>query len=58
MYAVSMRSFAQMSAVDFINALHEKLSARFVLIGDDFRFGSGRSGDFALMEKIGATAGF
>lgn len=50
--------FAQMSAADFSHALHEKLAARFVLIGDDFRFGSGRSGDFALMEKIGAQHGF
>jgi riboflavin kinase / FMN adenylyltransferase len=50
--------FAQMSAVDFIDALHEKLLARFVLIGDDFRFGSGRGGDFTLMEKIGALHGF
>ncbi|MBI5658090.1 MAG: bifunctional riboflavin kinase/FAD synthetase [Nitrosomonadales bacterium] len=50
--------FAQMSASDFIHALHEKLSVRFALIGDDFRFGSGRSGDFALMEKVGAQHGF
>ena len=50
--------FAQMSAAEFIHALHEKMSARFVLIGDDFRFGSGRAGDFALMEKIGMQHGF
>ncbi len=50
--------FAKMSAADFIHALHAKLSAQFVLIGDDFRFGSGRTGDFALMEKIGAMQGF
>jgi len=50
--------FAQISAAGFIHALHEKLSARFVLIGDDFRFGSGRTGDFALMEKIGLQHGF
>jgi riboflavin kinase / FMN adenylyltransferase len=50
--------FAQISAADFINALHEKLSAGYVLIGDDFRFGSGRGGDFALMEKIGGQLGF
>ncbi len=50
--------FAQMSAADFIRALHQELFARFVLIGDDFRFGSGRAGDFALMEKIGAERGF
>lgn len=50
--------FAKMSAAEFINALHEKLHAGFVLIGDDFRFGSGRIGDFALMEKIGLYHGF
>jgi riboflavin kinase/FMN adenylyltransferase len=50
--------FAQMSAAYFIHALHEKLRAKFVLIGDDFRFGSGRSGDFALMEKIAEQEGF
>lgn len=50
--------FAQTSAAGFIHALHEKLSAKFVLIGDDFRFGSGRAGDFALMEKIGSQHGF
>lgn len=50
--------FAEMSAADFIHALHMKMSAQFVLIGDDFRFGSGRSGDFALMEKIGVKLGF
>jgi riboflavin kinase / FMN adenylyltransferase len=49
--------FAEMAAPDFIDDLHEKLHARFVLIGDDFRFGSGRSGDFALMEKIGSRHG-
>ena len=51
-------AFSQMSAVDFVNALHEKLHVKFVLIGDDFRFGSKRSGDFALMEKIGLEQGF
>jgi len=50
--------FARMTAADFITALHEKLSAQFVLIGDDFRFGNGRTGDFALLEKIAATRGF
>jgi riboflavin kinase/FMN adenylyltransferase len=44
--------FAKMSAAYFIHTLHDKLHARYVLIGDDFRFGSKRAGDFALMEKI------
>jgi riboflavin kinase/FMN adenylyltransferase len=50
--------FARKTAADFIHALHEKLHAKFALIGDDFRFGSGRVGDFALMEKIGGERGF
>ena len=50
--------FAQMSAPDFINTLYDKLFARFILIGDDFRFGSGRTGDFALLEKIAAVRDF
>lgn len=50
--------FAQKTAAEFIQALDEKLHAKFVLIGDDFRFGSGRAGDFALVEKIGAERGF
>jgi riboflavin kinase / FMN adenylyltransferase len=50
--------FAQMSAADFIHALHGSMRAKHVLIGDDFRFGSGRSGDYALMEKIGSQHGF
>lgn len=51
-------SFAKRSADDFIHALYERLHAKFVLIGDDFRFGSGRAGDFALVQKIGLERGF
>jgi riboflavin kinase/FMN adenylyltransferase len=50
--------FAKKSAEDFIHALDDKLHAKFVLIGDDFRFGSGRAGDFALVQKVGAARGF
>ena len=52
------QQFAQMSASNFIDALHQKLAVQYVLIGDDFRFGSGRSGDFGLMEKIASQRGF
>jgi riboflavin kinase/FMN adenylyltransferase len=51
-------AFAKKTADEFIHAMHEKLHAKFVLIGDDFRFGSGRAGDFALMQKIGEERGF
>ena len=50
--------FARKTADAFIHALHDDLRAKYVLIGDDFRFGSGRSGDFALMRQIGAQRGF
>ncbi len=52
------RTFAQTPAASFMHALYDELAARFVLIGDDFRFGSGRGGDFALMEKVAAQRGF
>ena len=48
---------ASTSATDFIDALYKQLSARHVLIGDDFRFGKARGGDFALMEKMGQQQG-
>ncbi len=48
---------AQTSATDFIDALYTELAAKHVLIGDDFRFGNARGGDFALMEKLGAQQG-
>lgn len=50
--------FAQMSAEGFIKVLHEDMHAEFVLIGDDFRFGSGRTGDFALLEKRAVSQGY
>jgi riboflavin kinase/FMN adenylyltransferase len=52
------QQLAQMPAVEFIHALHDELGARYVLIGDDFRFGKGRGGDFAMMEKVGEEVGF
>jgi riboflavin kinase/FMN adenylyltransferase len=52
------QQFAQMTAANFIHALYKNVCVKFVLIGDDFRFGSGRSGDFALMEKVASEQGF
>jgi riboflavin kinase/FMN adenylyltransferase len=50
--------FARMDAATFVRALPAATGARFVLVGDDFRFGCGREGDFALLERMGATLGF
>lgn len=34
------------------------LGARYVLVGDDFRFGARRAGDYALLDAASAAAGF
>lgn len=52
------QEFARMMAQEFARALHERLHVRHVLIGDDFRFGSGRKGDLALLQQVGAERGF
>ncbi|SMN14787.1 Riboflavin kinase / FMN adenylyltransferase [uncultured Candidatus Thioglobus sp.] len=53
------REFSNMSADDFIQTiLIDKLQMKFCLIGDDFRFGSGRAGDFKLLQDTSAQAGF
>jgi riboflavin kinase/FMN adenylyltransferase len=44
--------FAQISAEDFIErVLVRGLGVRHLLVGDDFRFGARRSGDFALLKQ-------
>ncbi len=45
---------AQLSAPDFIQKiLVDGLAIRYLYVGDDFRFGTKRQGDFALLEKAG-----
>jgi riboflavin kinase / FMN adenylyltransferase len=38
--------------------LQEGLGARYVLVGDDFRFGSRRAGDYAMLDRAGDLHGF
>ncbi|MEG3110212.1 MULTISPECIES: bifunctional riboflavin kinase/FAD synthetase [Pantoea] len=53
------RRFAALSAQSFIaELLVEKLNVKFLAVGDDFRFGAGRLGDFLLLQKAGAEYGF
>ena len=43
-------TFAQLSAQDFIqNILVDGLHVKHLVVGDDFRFGQGRKGDFELL---------
>lgn len=53
------KPFAALSAEDFVRRiLVEGLQARYVLVGDDFRFGARRAGDFALLKQLGERHGF
>lgn len=50
---------AKTEAADFAQQLLvDALSAKLVLVGQNFRFGRGRAGDFALLERLGAEQGF
>ena len=53
------RDLANLSAVDFIQRiLIDGLHAQHLVIGDDFRFGKNRVGDFALLKAKGEELGF
>lgn len=53
------RRFAALSAQRFISdLLVEKLDVKYLAVGDDFRFGASRQGDFLLLQKAGAEYGF
>lgn len=57
-----LRFNARMAATpaeDFVTGLLQgRLQAREVWIGPDFRFGHARGGDLALLQRMGAAAGF
>lgn len=51
--------FAAISAESFVaQLLVKKLGVRFLCVGDDFRFGAGRRGDFVFLQQAGAATGF
>lgn len=51
--------FRSYSAMGFIEELLVAgLSVRHLVVGDDFRFGCDRSGDFQLLQRVGQELGF
>ena len=51
--------FAEQSADTFVHdLLVDKLGVKFLVVGDDFRFGFGRKGDFTMLEAAGRRYGF
>lgn len=52
-------ALAALSPERFVSdVLVQGLGARYVLVGDDFRFGAQRAGDYALLDAAGARQGF
>lgn len=50
---------AELSPRAFIDEiLVQRLQVKYLVIGDDFRFGKNREGDYALLKQAGASAGF
>ncbi len=53
------RDFAQLSAHDFVkNIIHEKIGARTVVVGPDYRFGHQRGGDIPFLTRMGEELDF
>jgi len=51
--------FSSQSPDDFIsNVLVQGLGVKYVLVGDDFRFGAKRLGDYAMLDAAGSQLGF
>jgi len=52
-------ALARLTADDFVERiLVQALGVRYVLVGDDFRFGAQRQGDYALLDAAGVRHGF
>ncbi|NDC62089.1 MAG: bifunctional riboflavin kinase/FAD synthetase, partial [Betaproteobacteria bacterium] len=53
------QSFASLSPSDFVDqVLVQGLGVKYVLVGDDFRFGAKRTGDYDLLTAAGLQHGF
>ena len=53
------RKFASQSAEFFVeNLLVNKLGVKYLVVGDDFRFGKGRVGDFSMLKAAGEKFDF
>ena len=55
-FSARLAALAPQAFIDEV--LLQGLGARYVLVGDDFRFGARRAGDYALLDAAGTSAGF
>lgn len=52
-------AFAKISAEEFVSdILQHKLAVRWILVGQDFRFGARRTGDVAMLRQFAPRCGF
>jgi len=50
---------AQISAEEFVERIvHRALATKWLLVGDDFRFGARRSGDFEMLASLASRYGY
>lgn len=49
---------ADTSATDFLERLRSTLAPQTIMVGEDFRFGYQRQGDFELLKQMGLKMGF
>ncbi len=52
------RAFARLDADAFAARLRGRYGARWVMVGEDFRYGAGRSGDAGRLAEAGRALGF
>lgn len=52
------RDFGEVRAEDFARLIASRLHPLEIHIGEDFRFGRGREGDIALLQRLQGTLGF
>lgn len=53
------KKLAEMTAQDFIQRLLvDGLNVRYLVVGDDFKFGKDRQGNFAMLQQAGKQHGF
>jgi riboflavin kinase/FMN adenylyltransferase len=53
------KQFARMSALDFVKVLLvDKIGAKAIIVGEDYRFGYSREGDIDFLRRMGDEYGF
>ena len=52
------QKFANIDANDFVDFLTKKLNVKHIIVGDDFKFGKARKGNYELLKKLSAENDF